>query len=66
MRITVNGERHEVSDGCTVAQLLSELDAPERGIAVARNEHVVRRAAFAHEPLAEGDRIEIIQAVAGG
>jgi len=66
VRASVNGEECELPDGLTVAQLLQYVRAPERGIAVAKNDRVVRRAAFAEEPINEGDRIEIIRAVAGG
>jgi sulfur carrier protein len=41
------------------------LHAPS-GIAIAVNATVVTRAAFATHALSEGDRIEIIRAVAGG
>jgi len=50
----------------TVAELLVRLQAPDRGIAVAKNDRVVRRSAFDEERVDEGDRIEIIRAVAGG
>ena len=53
-------------DGLTVEQLLEHIQAPPRGIAVAKNDRVVRRSAFAREPVQDGDRIEIIKAVAGG
>jgi sulfur carrier protein len=66
VRISINGSERELPDGLTVAALLDHLDTPQRGIAVAKNDRVVRRAAFPHEYLAEGDRIEIIKAVAGG
>ena len=46
--------------------LLAHLDAPARGIAVAKNDRVVRRSAFSDEAVRAGDRIEIIKAVAGG
>lgn len=66
MKASINGKEHDLPDGLTIAQLLNRLDAPATGIAVARNDRVVRRAAFADEPLQDGDRIEIINAVAGG
>lgn len=66
MKASINGKEHDLPDGLTIAQLLSTLNAPRAGIAVARNDRVVRRAAFADEPLQDGDRIEIINAVAGG
>lgn len=66
VRVLVNGQEREVPHPCTVAQLLACLNAPERGIAVAVNERVLPRGSFGREPVAEGDRIEIIKAVAGG
>lgn len=66
MKASINGEEHDLPDGVTVAQLLQHVRAPERGIAVAKNDRVVRRAAFDEERINEGDRIEIIRAVAGG
>lgn len=66
MKASVNGEEYDLPDGVTVAQLLQHVRAPDRGIAVAKNDRVVRRAAFEEEHINEGDRIEIIRAVAGG
>lgn len=66
MKATINGEQHELPQGLTVAQLLAHVHAPDRGIAVAKNDRVVRRAAYGEERVEEGDRIEIIRAVAGG
>lgn len=66
MKASINGEQHDLPEGLTVAALLAHVGAPERGIAVAKNDRVVRRAAFGEERVHEGDRIEIIRAVAGG
>lgn len=66
MKASINGEEYDLPDGLTVAQLLARMRAPERGIAVAKNDRVVRRSAFEQERVNDGDRIEIIRAVAGG
>lgn len=66
MKASINGEQYELPEGLTVAQVLARVQAPERGIAVAKNDRVVRRSAFEEERVTEGDRIEIIRAVAGG
>ncbi len=66
MNVYVNGEERTIADGLSIARLLRELAAPERGVAVAKNGRVVRRAEFENELVTEGDRIEIIKAVAGG
>lgn len=64
--IVVNGSQMDLDEGATVADLLAQIQAPERGIAIAKNDRVVRRADFTSERLSEGDRLEIIKAVAGG
>lgn len=66
MKATINGEVRDLPDGMTVERLLAHLEAPARGIAVAKNDRVVRRGAFAEEIVEDGDRVEIIRAVAGG
>jgi len=66
VKATINGEARDLPDGLTVGALLELLGAPRVGIAVARNEHVVRRGDYDTHPIADGDRIEIIKAVAGG
>ncbi|MDQ6823566.1 MAG: sulfur carrier protein ThiS [Candidatus Eremiobacteraeota bacterium] len=62
----MNGRECELSGELTLVGLLEHLGAPAAGIAVAKNDRVVRRAALASELVREGDRIEIIRAVAGG
>ncbi|MDQ2908495.1 MAG: sulfur carrier protein ThiS [Candidatus Eremiobacteraeota bacterium] len=67
MNAQVNGERREFPAGTTVATLLQHIGVdPERGIAVAVNERVVRGATFAAHELCDGDTVEVIRAVAGG
>jgi len=66
MRATVNGTGYDLVAGMTIAQLLDELGTPQTGVAVARNDEIIRRSELEHETIAEGDRIEIIKAVAGG
>lgn len=66
MKITLNGAEREIAQASSIAELLAALGLPERGIAVARNDTVVRRARYEQTVLCEGDRIEVIQAVAGG
>lgn len=66
MRIEVNGERREVPDQLSLAELIEHLKlAPER-LAIELNRVVVRRLEWAQVQLKEGDRIEIIHFVGGG
>jgi sulfur carrier protein len=64
--IMVNGDARDVADGCSLAALLDEHGIAREGSAVALNDDVVPRAAHAATVLREGDRLEIIVAVAGG
>ena len=70
MRLTVNGEGRdtEVRDlGALWAAETEALEPPSRrGFAIALNGEVVRAARWDETPLNEGDRVEIIRAVAGG
>jgi sulfur carrier protein len=66
MRLTVNGKEHDVTSEVTVAALLDTLALRRDGIAVALNDDVVPRAEHATRTLNDGDRLEIIVAVAGG
>lgn len=66
MRLTVNGEPAEVTDGLTVADLVAERAGEQRRVAVAVNGEVVPRGAWASSGLSEGDTVEVLTAVAGG
>ena len=64
--LTVNGAAEPLAP--TVAALLAARDIPPdgRGVAVALNGAVVRRADWATTPLAAGDTVEIVRAMQGG
>jgi sulfur carrier protein len=64
--VIVNGERRLVGPDTSVADLVAVLDAGPRGIAVARNEGVVPRSAWAATIVTAEDRIEILDAAQGG
>lgn len=66
MTVTVNGETRDVRDGISVEELVTSLGLGSGGIAVACNDRVVRKSEYARHGIAEGDRVEIIKAVAGG
>ena len=66
--VRVNGEPRDLDGPTDVRALLAHLgrDPDQPGVAVAVNDAVVRRAAWAETALAEGDRVEIITASQGG
>lgn len=69
MDIVINGEPRSLASGATVADVLRALDvdpASARGIAVAVNDEVVRRQAWAETRLQPADRVEIVTARQGG
>jgi sulfur carrier protein len=66
VRVVANGEAVEVAAGATVADLLGELGLGGRWVLVEHNGEPVPRAQLSSTPLAEGDRLELVRAVAGG
>lgn len=66
MKATINGEPREIGGEATLATILADLNVPEKGTAVAVNDRVVAKAEHGTCRLRDGDRIEIIVAVAGG
>ena len=66
MRITLNGERFELSGPLTVTELLSRLDIDARRVAVEHNVVVLKRAAFDQTVIREGDQVEVVNFVGGG
>lgn len=69
MRILINDEPREFPEGVpvTVADLLAGVGLPSlAGVAVAVNETVTPRSAWATSRLAQGDRVTVIRATQGG
>jgi sulfur carrier protein len=68
MRVTINGEVHELDTASSLADAISALPgAPEgRGVAAALDGEVIPRAQWAKTKLSEGARVELVVAVQGG
>jgi len=66
MRVTANGDAVDLAEGGTVADLLDGLGLGQRWVIVERNGEPVERRDVASTRLADGDRIELVRAVAGG
>jgi sulfur carrier protein len=64
--VWLNDNPRPVAPGQTVAGLLADLDVPPRGVAVAVNGEVVRRAEWPGARLSDGDRVEVLTAAQGG
>ena len=61
-----NGEPRELRDSATVADAVDASGAPESGVAVAVEGEVVPRGRWTDRALAEGEQVEVLQAVQGG
>lgn len=66
VRIKINGQWAEHSDGLTVAGLLEALELDPRRVAVERNTAIVRRKTFDQTALTDNDELEIVTLVGGG
>ena len=66
LRITLNGDAHEIAKPLTVAALLAQLDIDPRRVAVEHNLIVLKRETFGTTMVQEGDAVEIVNFVGGG
>ena len=65
--VVANGRPVELPDGSTLTSLLDALGVPAKAVAaMEHNGEPVARAEHAARPLADGDRVELVRAVAGG
>jgi thiamine biosynthesis protein ThiS len=64
--IMLNGERYELANQVTVAELLARLEIDSRRVAVEHNQVVVKRSAYEDTLVHEGDEVEIVNFVGGG
>ncbi len=66
LNVTVNATEHQLPDQTALQQLLEQLAVGSGRIAVEINGEIVPRSQFATHQLADGDKIEIVQAIGGG
>jgi sulfur carrier protein len=68
MKVLLNGNETQLSDGATVTDALDTLDLPGagRGVAVAVDAEVVPRGEWQATELHDGARVEVLRAIQGG
>jgi thiamine biosynthesis protein ThiS len=66
MRVTLNGEARDLSEGLTVNDLVDALGLGKRRVAVEVNRDILPRDDYATYALQEGDVVEIVQFIGGG
>jgi thiamine biosynthesis protein ThiS len=66
MKLKINGEEKEVTDGLSLAGLLESLQIRPARVVVERNREIVPRDSYGAVLLSEGDALEIVHFVGGG
>jgi thiamine biosynthesis protein ThiS len=64
--VIANGERIAAELPCTIEQFLKERELLPRSVVVEHNGQAVAPSEFHQRPLNDGDRLEIVNIVAGG
>lgn len=66
MNIVANGRPRTASDGATIEDFVHEMGLDTRFVIVEYNGEPLKRDRFGDTSLSDGDRIELVKAVAGG
>ena len=66
MRVTANGRAFELDRPQTIAEFIRGRDLDPRFVVVERNGEPLERSRYDEVELEDGDRIELVRAVAGG
>ncbi|MBV9411117.1 MAG: sulfur carrier protein ThiS [Acidimicrobiia bacterium] len=66
MQVVANGQAYELHEGATLDDLLGRLGLGAKWVVAERNGEPVPRRQSATTVLSDGDRLELVRAVAGG
>ena len=66
MQVTVNGRESQVDDGTSLPALIESLGLRVGSVVVEHNGTALLRSELDGVTLADGDRVELVRAVAGG
>jgi len=66
MRVLANGKRFDVDEGLSVAGFIRQRSLDPRFVVVERNGQPLERSRYEAVLLTDGDRLELVRAVAGG
>jgi sulfur carrier protein len=66
MQVLANGAVIQLADGATLVDLIGAMGLGTKWVVAERNGQPVNRADMAATVLADGDRLELVRAVAGG
>jgi sulfur carrier protein len=66
MNVTINGEQQTLAAQTSIDRLIDQLGLQGKRLAVEINLEIVPRSDYGRRVLAEGDVVEIVQAIGGG
>lgn len=66
IQLSVNGEERQIEEPMTIAQFLAAHNLHERMVVVEHNGEIVPRQRYGEVELSGGDKLEIVQMMAGG
>ncbi len=66
MRITLNGQKKNISGSLTLNQLIEKFCANPRHVVVEVNGKIIKTSLRATTPVRDGDRLELVSIVGGG
>lgn len=66
MKVIVNGDEIQLSEGANLKDLLNAISLGEAKVAIELNQSIVPRSQHAGQQLNDGDRVEIVHAIGGG
>lgn len=66
LTLTVNGQTHQLAEGLSLKQVLTQLGLDPRKVAVERNLEIAPRSEYDAIQIEAGDRLEIVHFVGGG
>ncbi len=66
MKVRVNGVEREVSAGCTLRELIEQMELGKQAVAAEVNKQLVPRRKQEETRLNEGDSVELVALVGGG
>ncbi len=66
VRVTANGKTYEVPAEMTIAAFIRHRDLDPQFVVVEHNGEPVERSRYEEVRLGDGDRLELVRAVAGG
>ena len=66
MKVILNGSARELADGTGLLELIEQLGLRPGSVVVERNGEALVRSEMDAVTLADGDRLELVRAVAGG